>query len=158
MIDWSKPLFGQVGKLGSKYVEWVHAPVNQPLRFFESDLLESLSKSPWWLVPLTWIPIVIYVCYLAMTGPPSWLTLLRSAPPLSMLQLFIILPFGVLLWTLLEYCLHRFLFHLDPPPTSRAWITFHFLIHGQHHKVSWDKYVILYYNDFYVMYRYPLTK
>ena len=53
------------------------------------------------------------------------------------MKLLTILPFGVLFWTFLEYCLHRFVFHLDPPPTSRAWITFHFIIHGQHHKVSW---------------------
>ena len=137
-IDWSKaePLFGQVGKLGPKYVEWVHSPVNCPLRFFKSDLLESLSKSPWWLVPLTWILVVLYICYLALTGPPSWITLLRSTPPLSVMKLLIILPFGVLFWTLLEYCMHRFVFHLDPPPPSHAWITFHFIIHGQHHKVS----------------------
>ena len=30
-IDWSKALFSQVGKLGPKYVEWVHSPVNCPL-------------------------------------------------------------------------------------------------------------------------------
>ena len=135
-IDWSKALFGQVGKLGPKYVKWVHSPVNRPLRFFESDLMESLSKSPWWLVPLIWIPIILYICYLALTGSPSWITFLRSAPPLSVMTLLILLPFGVLFWTFLEYSLHRFVFHLDPPPTSRAWITFHFILHGQHHKVS----------------------
>lgn len=119
-----------------KYVEWVHSPVNRPLRLFDSDLLESLSKSPWWLVPLTWIPVVIYICYLALTGSPSWIFLLESSPPLSVLQLFVLLPFGIIFWTLLEYCLHRFVFHLDPPPASSAWIKFHFLLHGQHHKVS----------------------
>ena len=136
MIDWSKPLFGQVGYLGSSYVEWVHSPVSRDLRFFESDLLESLTKSPWWLVPLVWIPTIIYICYLALAGVPSWLILLGPAPPLSWLRLFTILPFGILLWTFIEYCLHRFVFHLEPPPTSRSWITFHFLIHGQHHKAS----------------------
>ena len=136
MIDWSKPVLRQVGKLGSKYVEWVHSPVKYDLRLFESDIMEFFSKSPWWIVPLVWIPIIFYICYLAMTGLPSWVTLLESAPPLSLFKVLIILPFGILLWTFLEYCLHRFVFHLEPPPTSSSWITFHFLMHGQHHKVN----------------------
>lgn len=101
-------------------------------------LYDSLSQTSWShyqrVLGGWWIPIVLYICYLALTDPPSWIMLLRPSPPLSAIKLLV---FGVLFWTLLEYCLHRFVFHLDPPPTSRAWITFHFIVHGQHHKISW---------------------
>lgn len=43
---------------------------------------------------------------------------------------------GMLLWSLTEYLLHRFLFHMKPPSNSYYLITLHFILHGQHHKVS----------------------
>ena len=43
---------------------------------------------------------------------------------------------GVLLWTFLEYMLHRFLFHMEPPPNNKVLIGLHFVLHGQHHKVN----------------------
>lgn len=43
---------------------------------------------------------------------------------------------GVLLWSLLEYLIHRFLFHMKPPRDSHYLIMLHFVLHGQHHKVS----------------------
>ena len=43
---------------------------------------------------------------------------------------------GILLWQLTEYCIHRFLFHIEP---SSYWgITFHFTFHGCHHKWPLD--------------------
>ncbi|KAF0766678.1 fatty acid 2-hydroxylase [Aphis craccivora] len=42
---------------------------------------------------------------------------------------------GLLLWPLIEYTIHRWLFHLQPPDNSPLLITLHFGIHGLHHKV-----------------------
>lgn len=42
---------------------------------------------------------------------------------------------GIVMWSFLEYSLHRWVFHLQPPATSSLLITFHFLMHGLHHKV-----------------------
>jgi 4-hydroxysphinganine ceramide fatty acyl 2-hydroxylase len=42
---------------------------------------------------------------------------------------------GFVLWTLMEYVLHRFLFHMEPPGSSKFLIGLHFVLHGQHHKV-----------------------
>ncbi|PPS06495.1 hypothetical protein GOBAR_AA14153 [Gossypium barbadense] len=43
---------------------------------------------------------------------------------------------GIFIWTLLEYCLHRFLFHIK---TRSYWgNTFHYLLHGCHHKHPLD--------------------
>ena len=43
---------------------------------------------------------------------------------------------GIVMWSFLEYSLHRWVFHLQPPATSSVLITFHFLMHGLHHKVQ----------------------
>lgn len=47
LVDWQKPLLWQVGYLGEKYDEWVHQPVDRPIRLFHSDFLEFLSKTAW---------------------------------------------------------------------------------------------------------------
>lgn len=47
--------------------------------------------------------------------------------------------FGVLLWSFLEYTLHRWVFHVKLSNKSGSWLcTFHFMIHGLHHKVPFD--------------------
>jgi 4-hydroxysphinganine ceramide fatty acyl 2-hydroxylase len=48
--------------------------------------------------------------------------------------------FGCIVWTILEYTLHRFLFHLDfYLPDNGVAITLHFLLHGIHHYLPMDK-------------------
>lgn len=42
---------------------------------------------------------------------------------------------GTGIWTLVEYVIHRFIFHMKPA-NNYYLITLHFLLHGQHHKVS----------------------
>jgi 4-hydroxysphinganine ceramide fatty acyl 2-hydroxylase len=47
---------------------------------------------------------------------------------------------GCVVWTILEYTLHRFLFHLDYYlPDNGVAITLHFLLHGIHHYLPMDK-------------------
>ncbi|KAG9340786.1 hypothetical protein JZ751_020378 [Albula glossodonta] len=45
---------------------------------------------------------------------------------------------GMFLWSFIEYCIHRFLFHMRPPAHNYYLITLHFLLHGQHHKSPFD--------------------
>ncbi|KAL5099543.1 hypothetical protein RYX36_003870, partial [Vicia faba] len=50
------------------------------------------------------------------------------------LPLFVLL--GIFVWTLAEYLLHRFLFHVQ---TKSYWgNTLHYLLHGCHHKHPMD--------------------
>lgn len=51
---------------------------------------------------------------------------------------------GIFLWTLLEYSLHRWVFHLDSTNQSPNVCTFHFLLHGLHHKVPFDPYRLVF--------------
>ena len=48
-IDWSKPIVCQIGQLGERYNEFIHSPqvLDGPARFFQSNLLEALSRTPW---------------------------------------------------------------------------------------------------------------
>lgn len=115
----------EVGKLGPAYWQWVHKPVPGKPRFFQSSVLENITRCPWWLVPLVWIPI-----YAAL----SLRALQRYDVPL--LQLAALQLQGIALWQLLEYIIHRFFFHLQ---VGSYWgITVHFLFHGNHHKFPKD--------------------
>lgn len=44
--------------------------------------------------------------------------------------------FGIFLWSLIEYSLHRWVFHMEPSGNSEILIYVHFAIHGLHHKVK----------------------
>lgn len=135
-VDWTKPLFWEVGNLKEKYTEWMTIPTDRPLRLFKNDFCEYFSNNSWYIVPIVWFPVAAYFSYRCYA---SGVNLLVTA------LLFLV---GIGWWTLTEYLLHRFIFHLEPYKTSgimsnitdnKYWITFHFLMHGQHHKVPFDK-------------------
>ncbi|CAH2040202.1 unnamed protein product, partial [Iphiclides podalirius] len=135
-LDWSKPLLCQLGAVASDYEKWVNSAVYRKCRLFSSSLLEGLTYTPWYLVPTLWIPII---AYLATTQFLEHVACGDSctADSLSSFQYFQHFAIGVLIWTALEYCLHRWVFHYDPG-SSLTLIKIHFLIHGMHHKVPFD--------------------
>ena len=106
-LDLNRPLFLQIwnGGFSKKfYLEQVHRPRHYkggdsaPLF---GNFLEPLSKTAWWVVPSLWLPPVFYgtfVSFCNLSGmievATYWLT-------------------GLAVWTLIEYGLHRCLFHLD---------------------------------------------
>ncbi|KAF2874206.1 hypothetical protein BDV95DRAFT_488021 [Massariosphaeria phaeospora] len=133
-LDLSKPLFLQVWNGGFStqfYLEQVHRP--RHYRGGDSaplfgNFLEPLSKTPWWAVPMLWLPPVVYGTVLGV----------RSLGALSTMAHWLA---GLGLWTIIEYGLHRCLFHLDDHlPNNRVAITAHFLLHGIHHYLPMDKY------------------
>ncbi|KAH8599629.1 hypothetical protein B0O99DRAFT_610706 [Bisporella sp. PMI_857] len=112
-LDLNKPLILQVWFGGTRprhYKGGESAPLF-------GNFLEPLTKTPWWVIPIVWLPPVMYGTYLAREGCSS----LFEETSYWLLGLF--------LWTLVEYILHRFLFHLDKlrlvmPPTlflALAW-------------------------------------
>lgn len=47
---------------------------------------------------------------------------------------------GMLVWTFIEYALHRWLFHVDDILPDNGWaLTGHFLLHGVHHRIPMDR-------------------
>ncbi|XP_033326963.2 fatty acid 2-hydroxylase [Megalopta genalis] len=132
LIDWDASILGQVGDLGDRYWEWVNLPVNREIRIFKSSLLESVSITPWYLVPIVWVPVFIYfLCH-------GVATMAGHYTGHALADAFVSYAFGILLWTILEYVLHRKLFHFKPPATSKLLICMHFILHGIHHKAPFD--------------------
>lgn len=128
-IDFDKPLVFQVGKLEDNYQEWVHRPELGKPRFFESEICEQLSKTNWWVVPLVWIPVAAYLSLLSHRR-------CREDGGGSEAMMSMCFVFGVFFWSLVEYSVHRFMFHVMT--STYWWNTFHFLFHGCHHKFPMD--------------------
>jgi 4-hydroxysphinganine ceramide fatty acyl 2-hydroxylase len=53
----------QVGNLGPRYKEWVSSPVDRKLRLFCWDIAENMSMTPWYLIPIVWIPVCVLFTY-----------------------------------------------------------------------------------------------
>ncbi|KAL1872840.1 fatty acid alpha-hydroxylase [Paecilomyces lecythidis] len=134
-LDLNKPLFGQLWYGGFKkefYLEQVHRP--RHYRGGESaplfgNFLEPLTKTAWYIVPIIWFPVVTYGTLIGATG------FTNIVEPAAYWIL------GLCIWTLVEYGLHRFLFHVDKfLPDNRVGISLHFVLHGIHHYLPMDKY------------------
>ena len=106
-LDLSRPLFPQVwfgGFSKEFYLDQVHRPrhykggASAPLF---GNFLEPLTKTPWWMIPVVWLPPVSYGLYLASPGFQN---------PTNQVICFV---GGLFIWTLVEYMMHRFLFHID---------------------------------------------
>jgi sterol desaturase/sphingolipid hydroxylase (fatty acid hydroxylase superfamily) len=116
------------------------------LRIFRNSLLESLTQVHWLVPPLMYLPVVTYLLYLsAGTG----LTVAEQAGAFVA---------GVLVWSFIEYTIHRFVFHapehieievrevlanLKPGEPAfgaiKGWHhIFYFFAHGIHHDYPRD--------------------
>jgi sterol desaturase/sphingolipid hydroxylase (fatty acid hydroxylase superfamily) len=98
-------------------------PSPQRIRLFKSERLERLTLMPPEVFAGAWgllLPLILWV---------GWST----AAPLPALGLF---AGGVLFWTLFEYALHRYLFHLEVEQPLVKWLVF--VIHGNHHRNPGD--------------------
>ena len=134
-LDLNRPLFPQIWYGGfSKefYLQQVHRP--RHYRGGDSaplfgNFLEPLTKTAWWVVPMVWLPPVLY---------GSWYGFMGLSTAFEGFGYWFL---GLFLWTLVEYILHRGLFHVDHYlPDNRVGITAHFLLHGIHHYLPMDKY------------------
>uniref|UniRef100_A0A8D0AYM7 Fatty acid 2-hydroxylase n=1 Tax=Sander lucioperca TaxID=283035 RepID=A0A8D0AYM7_SANLU len=142
LVDWRKPLAWQVGHLREKYDAWVHQPVDRPIRLFGNPFLEASTKTSWYWVPVVWLPVVFYFswhCYTTLAKGTTRLELTSDfSIPIHEHIFPLLFLLGWFLWSLIEYCIHRFVFHMKPPAHNYYLITLHFLLHGQHHKSPFD--------------------
>src|ERR1700756_1908680 len=93
---------------------------NETVRMFESDFMEFFSRVHPATPLILYLPVVAYMLYLAL-----W------RQKLSFLVVAGFFLLGVLLWTLLEYVIHRYVFHYEPK--TRVGKRLHYIIHGVHH-------------------------
>ena len=115
-----------------EYITFINEPKHlvNPIRdviVFDNPFLELFTKSPWWLIPIVWA--LPYIYHMMNSNCDMTTTIV----------LHII---GLLVWTLVEYIGHRFLFHSEDYwlPNHPIVLAHHFLIHGIHHAFPMDRY------------------
>ncbi len=93
---------------------------DETVRMFDNDLLEALSKVHFTVPLFIYLPVVAYFLYRSV-----------GLYSLSFITILSLVLLGIFVWTLTEYTLHRFIFHLVP---NSAWgEKMHFIFHGVHH-------------------------
>ncbi|KAI5996501.1 hypothetical protein F5J12DRAFT_854000, partial [Pisolithus orientalis] len=155
-LDLRQPLLWQMWRANfskSYYLKQVHQPrhLKRSARLFGPDVLEVFTRTVWYVVPVVWLPIAINLFVRSMLQfnmplPSFWdnpiypffkLSSLASDMFMKTLPCFLL---GNLIWTLLEYGMHRFLFHIDDLlPDKPVFLTLHFLLHGIHHYMPMDR-------------------
>src|SRR5438270_11954554 len=98
---------------------------NETVPMFESEFMEFFSR----LHPMTsfvlYLPVVGYMLYVSV-----WQ---RQFSLVAVAALFLL---GILLWTLTEYLIHRYIFHYEPK--TRIGKRLHYIVHGVHHDYPSD--------------------
>ena len=85
--------------------------------------LDVFTKTPWWVVPLFWVPLSLSV----MTTGVNEL----GASPWAVVA-------GIAVWPVLEYIMHRWVFHAIPG--NRVTRMLLYAMHGMHHAFPGDRY------------------
>jgi sterol desaturase/sphingolipid hydroxylase (fatty acid hydroxylase superfamily) len=93
---------------------------NETVRMFESDFIEFFSRVHPATPLILYLPVVSFMLYISV-----WQ---RRLSIWAVGALFLL---GILLWTLLEYLIHRYIFHYEPK--TRVGQRLHYIIHGIHH-------------------------
>ena len=96
----------------------------ESVRMFKNSFLESLSKVHYFVPIIIFVPVILVCSYFAYD---------KQIGVLNYIGLFL---FGLLVWTLTEYIMHRFVFHFVP---KQKWaLRLHFIFHGVHHDYPSD--------------------
>lgn len=91
---------------------------SDPIRLFTNEKLERLAHTPPLFPSLVWLVLSIGAVAVALIRDPGWYVAAAFA-------------IGVFAWSLGEYLLHRYVFHIRSE--RRALRIFGFMIHGIHH-------------------------
>jgi len=98
---------------------------DETVRMFDNDILEAMSKVHFSVPLYIFIPIILAFLYRAV--------FVFDSDFLSIVSMVLL---GVIVWTLTEYMLHRFIFHYKP--SSHFGERIHFIFHGVHHDFPSD--------------------
>lgn len=97
------------------------------IKVFKNDLIENVFGKAHPITPIVWFGwLIVYGVYRGVTSP--------RVGALGTVGLFLV---GWLIWTLMEYLLHRFVFHMDNTLEKNKVKAF--MIHGYHHDFPDDK-------------------
>lgn len=98
---------------------------DETVRMFKSDFMESLSRVHPAIPLIVYIPVILFFAYRSV-----------FVFEFSFITIFSLIIFGIIVWSLAEYTLHRFIFHYEP--TSKFGEKIHFIFHGVHHDYPSD--------------------
>ena len=101
---------------------WKVQSSKEPIRLFKSDFMEFFTHIHPAVVLIVWIPVVVLFGVQGLMSRPA---------EKSLVYFPICIVAGLILWTLTEYGLHRFVFHFRPRNKWQERISF--LFHGIHH-------------------------
>lgn len=98
------------------------------LKMFDTPIVEYFSKTPWYAIPIVYLPPIVYF-------------FLQSYSEISLFMMLSCFIFGCFWWTFCEYYLHRFLFHAEDSwlPNYPSIFFMHFFLHGIHHAYPMDR-------------------
>jgi len=94
-------------------------------RLFKSDFMEFFTRVRWSTPLILYVPLVSYCLYRAWSLPTR---------PVGLIIGYFF--FGLLCWSLVEYFLHRFVFHFKP--RANLFKRIFYLIHEVHHEYPND--------------------
>jgi sterol desaturase/sphingolipid hydroxylase (fatty acid hydroxylase superfamily) len=98
---------------------------DETVRMFKSDFMEAFSRVHWTVPLFLFIPVIFYMLYRSF-----------FINELSVLTIAGFMIFGLFIWTITEYTLHRFIFHWELKSDFGKRI--HFIFHGVHHDYPSD--------------------
>jgi 4-hydroxysphinganine ceramide fatty acyl 2-hydroxylase len=98
---------------------------DETVRMFDNNFLEALSKIHFTVPLYIYIPIIIAFLYRGI--------FLLNIDFMNLIPLIVL---GIIVWSLTEYALHRFVFHYVPD--SKLGHRIHFIFHGVHHDYPSD--------------------
>lgn len=93
---------------------------SESIRMFKNGFFESLSKVHFSIPIFIYLPVILYFSLRAFF---QW--------NISVLYFLLFFTLGLFVWTLVEYVLHRFVFHFVPKGNFGQ--RMHFIFHGVHH-------------------------
>jgi sterol desaturase/sphingolipid hydroxylase (fatty acid hydroxylase superfamily) len=102
---------------------------DETVRLFKNPVLEYFSHIHPATPLVVFLPVVVWTLYGSMVGS-AWM---QSIGVWTSVGAFAV---GTLAWTLVEYMIHRWAFHIEP--TTDLGKRVHFLVHGIHHDYPRD--------------------
>lgn len=128
LVDMDKAILPQILHMNPPdlYQEWLHGASTgtSTIRIFQSNTLELLTHWPWWYIFPLWIPVICFMLYSSYLIHHS---IVKNA---------LVFVLGLLVWGLMEYIAHRWIFHYPSKTKTANFI--HFFSHGIHHLTPLD--------------------
>jgi len=97
---------------------------DETVRMFKNNFFETLSRVHYTVPLYIFLPVILYFLYRSI----------MFGLTVSLILLFVII--GLVVWSLTEYTLHRFIFHF--PAKTEFGKKIHFTFHGVHHDYPMD--------------------